>query len=59
MEDFDIMQKITECGQTSFGLDYGFGNDPTAFVAVAIDEEHKKLWKCMHIIKQHRKLLSG
>ena len=44
MEDFDIMQKITECGQTSFGLDYGFGNDPTAFVAVAIDEEHKNLW---------------
>ena len=44
LKAFDIMQKINECGATSFGLDYGFGADPTAFVAVAIDEKNKDLW---------------
>ena len=27
-----------------FGLDYGYTNDPTAFIAAAVDEEHKRLY---------------
>lgn len=42
--DFNAMDKIQECGQTGFGLDYGFGNDPNAFVAVAVDVRNKQLW---------------
>ncbi len=27
-----------------FGLDYGYANDPTAFIAAAVDEEEKRLY---------------
>ena len=27
-----------------FGLDYGYTNDPTAFIAAAVEEEHKRLY---------------
>lgn len=30
--------------QTSFGQDYGFSNDPTTLVEVAIDRKHKKIY---------------
>jgi len=30
--------------QTSFGQDYGFSNDPTTLVEVAIDRNHKKIY---------------
>lgn len=30
--------------QTSFGQDYGFSNDPTTLVEVAIDKTHKKIY---------------
>lgn len=42
--DFDPQEKLTECGHTGFGLDYGFGNDPNAFVALAIDPDSKDIW---------------
>ncbi|QLL69589.1 PBSX family phage terminase large subunit [Lactobacillus sp. 3B(2020)] len=42
--EFDPMAKITECGATAFGLDYGFGSDPTAFVAMAVDKQHREIW---------------
>lgn len=42
--EFNAMDKIQECGQTGFGLDYGFSNDPNAFVAVAVDVRNKQLW---------------
>lgn len=42
--NFDPQEKLTECGHTGFGLDYGFGNDPNAFVALAIDPESKDIW---------------
>ena len=42
--DFDPQEKLTECGHAGFGLDYGFGGDPNAFVALAIDPKSKNIW---------------
>ena len=42
--DFDPQEKLTECGHTGFGLDYGFGNDPNAFVALAINPDSNKTY---------------
>lgn len=41
---FDPMEKITACRNTAFGIDYGFGKDPTAFVAMAVDKRNKEIW---------------
>lgn len=42
--DFDPQEKLTECGHAGFGLDYGFGEDPNAFVALAINPDTKDIW---------------
>lgn len=36
-----------------FGLDYGFENDPSAFMHVKIDEKNKKLYVLEEYVKKH------
>lgn len=53
-QEFNIQEKLTECGLASFGLDYGFGSDPNAFVAVAIDRKNKELWVYDEMYSHHQ-----
>lgn len=44
VKDFDKDDVIKQTQVTSFGLDFGYTHDPTAFLAVAVDLENRKLW---------------
>lgn len=50
--DFDINQVRAQYPDLkfSYGLDFGFVNDPTAFVAIAVDELSRQIWifDCMY-----------
>lgn len=42
--EFDAEKKVRELKETTQGMDFGFTNDPTTFVSVAVDLENKELW---------------
>ena len=44
VEAFSLGELRREGMRHIFGLDYGYTNDPTAFIAAAVDEEHKRLY---------------
>lgn len=44
VEDFDKEDVLRRVQKTAFGLDFGYSHDPTAFVALALDRENKKLY---------------
>lgn len=50
--DFDMTQIRAQYPDLrfSYGLDFGFVNDPTAFVAIAVDELSRQIWifDCMY-----------
>ena len=35
-----------------YGLDFGFSNDPTALVEIAVDKERKIIWLKEHLYKK-------
>jgi phage terminase large subunit len=41
--DFDAAALPRDCRRV-FGLDYGYSNDPTAFIAAAVDESNRRLY---------------
>ena len=44
-QEFDYMDISKRAGaKTVFGLDFGYTNDPTAFVAAIVDQENKELY---------------
>ena len=44
-QEFDYMNISKRAGaKTVFGLDFGYTNDPTAFVAAIVDQENKELY---------------
>lgn len=44
VSDFDIEKVIHETQATSYGLDFGYVHDETAFVALAVDRKEKKIY---------------
>ena len=44
VEDFSIGQLRRDGVRHVFGLDYGYTNDPTAFIAAAVDEAAKRVY---------------
>ena len=44
VEPFSLGELRREGLRHIFGLDYGYTNDPTAFIAAAVDEEQKRLY---------------
>ena len=46
VKEFDVMNvmKSHPHARLMQGLDFGFTNDPTAFVALILDEENKEIW---------------
>jgi phage terminase large subunit len=44
VSDFDIEKVIHETQATSYGLDFGYVHDETAFVALAVDQNEKKIY---------------
>jgi len=44
VEDFSFGDLRREGVRHIFGLDYGYTNDPTAFIAAAVDEDQKRLY---------------
>lgn len=44
VRDFDVLEKIKEIRETTFGLDYGFTHDPTAIAASVVDLPNKEIW---------------
>lgn len=52
-EAFDIAALRREGLQHIFGLDYGYSNDPTAFVAAAVDVEGKVIYLYDEIYGRH------
>ena len=44
VESFSIGDLRREGVRHVFGLDFGYTNDPTAFIAAAVEEEHKRLF---------------
>lgn len=45
IKDFDIQEIIKRPGiESIFGLDFGYTNDPTAFIAALVDEKEKELY---------------
>lgn len=44
VSDFDIEKVIHETQATSYGLDFGYVHDETAFVALAVDQKEKKIY---------------
>ena len=44
MEDFSLGDLRREGVRHIFGLDYGYTNDPTAFIAAAVEESTKRLY---------------
>lgn len=44
-QEFDYMDISKRAGaKTVFGLDFGYTNDPTAFIAAIVDQENKELY---------------
>ena len=44
-QEFDYMDISIRAGtKTAFGLDFGYTNDPTAFIAAIVDQENKELY---------------
>jgi phage terminase large subunit len=57
VETFSL-QELRRAGlRHVFGLDYGYANDPTAFIAAAVDEQNK----CIYLYDEHyeTKMLNG
>jgi phage terminase large subunit len=44
VNDFDIEKVIHDTQSTSYGLDFGYVHDPTAFVAIAADQKEKVIY---------------
>lgn len=44
VEDFSIRELRRDGVRHVFGLDYGYTNDPTAFIAAAVEEDAKRLY---------------
>ena len=44
VEEFSLGDLRREGVRHIFGLDYGYTNDPTAFIAAAVEEEHKRIF---------------
>lgn len=44
IEEFNYMQIIKNGGRAYFGLDWGYTNDPTAFIACVVQEAEKKIY---------------
>lgn len=44
VEEFNKDEVLARVQKTAFGLDFGYTHDPTAFVAIAVDLENKKLY---------------
>ena len=44
VEPFSLGDLRREGVRHIFGLDYGYTNDPTAFIAAAVEEEHKRIF---------------
>ena len=44
MEEFPLRELHREGMRHVFGLDYGYTNDPTAFIAAAVDEKAKRIY---------------
>ena len=44
VREFDVEKVIHETQATSYGLDFGYIHDPTAFVALAVDQNEKKIY---------------
>ncbi|HFD4839591.1 TPA: PBSX family phage terminase large subunit, partial [Streptococcus pyogenes] len=73
--DFDVEKTIQRVKETSAGMDFGFTQDPTTLICVAVDLANKELWlynehyqKAMltdHIVKMirdknlHRSYIAG
>ena len=57
VEEFSLGDLRREGLRHIFGLDYGYTNDPTAFIAAAVDEEEKRIY----IYDEHyeTKMLNG
>ncbi len=57
VEEFSLGNLQREGLRHIFGLDYGYTNDPTAFIAAAVDEADK----CLYIYDEHyqTKMLNG
>ncbi len=44
VEQFSLRELRRDGLRHIFGLDYGYANDPTAFIAAAVDEENKRIY---------------
>ena len=44
VEEFSLRELHREGMRHIFGLDYGYTNDPTAFIAAAVEEEQKRIY---------------
>lgn len=44
VKDFNIQQTIQRVQETTAGMDFGFTQDPTTFINVAVDMHKKELW---------------
>lgn len=44
VEEFSLRELHRQGVRHIFGLDYGYSNDPTAFIAAAVEEEEKRLY---------------
>ena len=44
VEDFDIQKTIQRVKETTAGMDFGFTQDPTTLICVAVDFENKRLY---------------
>lgn len=42
--DFDIQEVIQRVGETTAGMDFGFTQDPTTLICVAVDLRNRELW---------------
>ena len=46
VQEFELMKVLTEKPgrKTYFGLDFGYTNDPSAFIALVLDPKDKEIW---------------
>ena len=44
VEDFDVQKTIQRVKETTAGMDFGFTQDPTTLICVAVDFENKRLY---------------
>ena len=57
VEDFSLRELHREGLRHVFGLDYGYTNDPTAFIAAAVEEETKRIY--LYDEHYQRRMLNG